>query len=98
LGVFTDQVEYNDSIYHGDETALLEIIHNTQSEYRSVLLVGHNPTITGIAFRLVKNLKSALDTCDLLWIEFETSNWSGADNNNSTMKGLISPSSSKSND
>jgi phosphohistidine phosphatase len=90
-GLSTDAVEYDDSIYHGDETLLLEIIHNIKPEHQSVLFIGHNPTITGVASRLIKNLKSGLDTCDLLWIEFNTFAWKTVDNKNSLMKDLISP-------
>jgi phosphohistidine phosphatase len=90
-GIDSCPIQYEDSIYHGDETQLLEIIRALKPENKCVMLVGHNPTITGIANILVPNFKSGLDTCELLWIEFKTTNWNKVDNKSSSLKQLISP-------
>jgi phosphohistidine phosphatase len=91
-GIKADQIQFDDSIYHGDETRLLEIIHDLKPDHQCVVFIGHNPTITGLAGRLVPTFKSGLDTCDLFWIEFNTAEWSKANSTNSVTKAIISPS------
>jgi phosphohistidine phosphatase len=90
-GINIPEINYDESVYHGDETQLLQIIRQLKPEINCMILVGHNPTITGVADILVPNFKSSLDTCNLLWIEFETTTWNLVSNKNSTLKQLISP-------
>ena len=71
-----DKIKVEPDIYEADLEALLAVIHALPDEAGSVLLTGHNPTITDAANYLSPSpLSGELPTAGLMCLRFLTDNW-----------------------
>jgi len=93
LGIVENEVQFDKLIYSADIEELLDIIRNTEDKYNTLMMVGHNPTISSLANYLVFDFKVGLNTCDLVWIELETPDWSSIDQHCGSLKTFIQNSS-----
>ncbi len=75
FGMKTESIVTNRYIYSGDENDLLDLISETDNAYQSVMLVGHNPSITYAANKLIKSLIDSLPTTGVVCIGLDTENW-----------------------
>lgn len=62
-------------IYHSDQESLLDIIKRQDNKYASVMIAGHNPTITYIAQILSKNQKHEMPTAGVLVLQCASGIW-----------------------
>ncbi|RYD83087.1 MAG: hypothetical protein EOP53_01870 [Sphingobacteriales bacterium] len=62
-------------IYYTDQEALLDIIKRQDNTNNSLMIAGHNPTITYVAQILSKNQKHEMPTAGLLVLECATPTW-----------------------
>ena len=70
-----DKIVVEPGIYGADVDALLAIIHALPDSAASVLLVGHNPTITETANALSPSLLSEMPTAAVVCLRFATEKW-----------------------
>lgn len=49
LGVRPDEIQVSKTLYHGDAEMILDQLYGINDEIQSVMLVGHNPTLTSFA-------------------------------------------------
>ncbi len=68
----TPLIEPMDDLYLAGETRLLAILQAVAETVRSVLLIGHNPGLHGLAVRLADPLASAANPLDLVREGFPT--------------------------
>lgn len=68
-------IQIERDIYYTDEDTLLDVIKRQDDKYRSILLSGHNPTISYLARDLSKELKQSLPTSGLLVLECQGNTW-----------------------
>ncbi len=71
------RVEYEDAVYGADVAALVAILRRRGQEHKSVLLIGHNPTIHDLAVELAQDgpalaaMAGRFPKCALAELEFD---------------------------
>lgn len=71
-----DKIITNERIYNGGVEELVEIIKEIPSKEKTVLLFGHNPSLTWLAHYLCETFRMNLATCGVLGISFDVKSWS----------------------
>ena len=69
------QIMQDREIYLGSEDSLLNIVFALPDHLESVMLVGHNPIITGFAQMFQARIPEDMPTSAVVSISFETNNW-----------------------
>lgn len=72
----TDKIHYNDEIYEASVRSLLQVVNRLKDEWNSVLLVGHNPSISYLSEYLTRSELGDITTCGVVRIEFDIDSWS----------------------
>ncbi len=83
----------------GDGEALMQVLRLKSGETKSILLVGHNPSIEGLANKLVghgddglrKQLAKKYPTATLAVITFDVDGWADVVEVAGTLKGFVRP-------
>ena len=70
-----DKIRVEPSIYQATEETLLGIIRSLPDAAGSVLLVGHNPTMTEVANALSPTVFQELPTAAVVCLRFATERW-----------------------
>ncbi|KAA9333438.1 histidine phosphatase family protein [Hymenobacter busanensis] len=71
----SDQIQVVDDIYGADVDGLLHIIQQLPDQAESVLLVGHNNTITDTANALSPSPLNEMPTAAVVCLHFHTDSW-----------------------
>ena len=73
----TDTLFTIDWLYQTNVEELLSNIHQLPNELKSILIIGHNPTLTQVCNALINELNiDNLPTCGIIEIIFKCKNWS----------------------
>ncbi len=75
IGYPADKIVIEKKIYDGYYTKILEIIYGTPNEIGSLMIFGHNPTITLLANQFVRPEIEMIPTSGVACITFMTSKW-----------------------
>lgn len=75
LGVPPEKIRQEREIYLGTEDNLLDIVASLPEDIDNVMLVGHNPVMTGFAQMLQARLAEDLPTSSVVSITFDTDDW-----------------------
>ena len=76
LGISEQVIGYNEKIYDASVRELLEVINQVGDSVQSVLLIGHNPTMSFFAEYLTGTDFPGIEPCGFVTIRFEEVNWS----------------------
>jgi len=68
-------IEINTSIYYSDTEQLFSIIYALPNHIQSVMLVGHNPTMTQFSNCFVDKAFEYMPTSAIVSVEFDTNEW-----------------------
>ena len=76
-------VQYEHAIYMGDTDVVLDLLHQTAESVKTLLIVGHNPTLHNLALELTgygdryaaQRMSSDFPTCCLAVLDFDVENW-----------------------
>lgn len=71
-------LETNDLIYTNTYHHLIRVIHQIPAQYQTVMLVGHNPSLTHAANLLANEMVSDMSTASIYAIEFYVNDWQAA--------------------
>ncbi|QIL76126.1 MULTISPECIES: SixA phosphatase family protein [Hymenobacter] len=77
-----DQIQVVEKIYQADVNDLMRVVHELPNEANSVLLVGHNNTITDFANLLSPSQIPEMTTAAILCLRFDTNHWAHVDRTN----------------
>ncbi|MEQ8302753.1 MAG: phosphohistidine phosphatase SixA [Cyclobacteriaceae bacterium] len=88
LNLETDIIQSKE-VYHGSLKTLLDVLNQQSDEYKSILLVGHNPYISYFAEFLTKENIGDLSTAGLVMIKFDIANWSDIAEGNGLFEAYI---------
>ncbi len=69
------KIDLNSQIYNANVEDLLHIIRELDDKYNKVVLVGHNPTVTGMIGYLTPNFIEHLPTSGCAEIQFDVKTW-----------------------
>jgi phosphohistidine phosphatase len=75
LGYDEKNIDLNSQIYQANVEDLLFIIRELDDKNSNVILVGHNPTVTGIIGYLTPNFIEHLPTSGFAQIQFDMKTW-----------------------
>jgi phosphohistidine phosphatase len=79
-------------IYLGTEDNLMDIVSSLPEELDSVMMVGHNPVMTGFVQMLQARIAEDLPTSAVVSISFETDNWTKILLSNKRVNFVVFPS------
>lgn len=75
-GVVGATLQIIPSLYQATEGSVLEIIQNTAPGIRSLMVIGHNPSMTQLTTLLAQEVRlDHLPTCGLMVIQFQSKDW-----------------------
>jgi phosphohistidine phosphatase len=85
------KIQLNSTVYNGDAESLADILLNLPDEINSMILVGHNPSVTALANFFLKKKIEWLPTSGVVGIEFETVKWAQISDAEKRTKFVVSP-------
>ncbi len=91
---FQIKVTFPDKLYNISVQDMVNLLQNISDQSNSVLLVGHNPTISQIANELLNNQPNTLSlgTCNIVCISFDVASWQEITDNPGKLEWLYSAS------
>ncbi len=78
LNIPTDQIHFNASIYEASVGSLMRIVQALPDHSEHVMLFGHNPGFSELAYYLGDEDPIALSTCAMVRIDLEIDQWEHA--------------------
>ncbi len=78
------KIHLNEEIYEASARTLLKVINNLKKPWQTVLLVGHNPSLSYVAEYITNEPIGNMSTCGLVEIQFEEDTWEVVSENNGT--------------
>lgn len=69
------KIHLNQEVYEASTRTLLQVINQLKEDWQSVLIVGHNPSLTYLAEYITKSEIGNITTCGVAHIEFENLKW-----------------------
>lgn len=71
----TNRIHQNAELYEASIRTLLRVVNQLKDEWKSVLIVGHNPSVTYLAEYITKAEIGDMTTCGVAHIQFNNMNW-----------------------
>ncbi|NND77818.1 MAG: hypothetical protein HKN39_06510 [Flavobacteriales bacterium] len=71
-----EQFRFEQDIYMASVSEILRIVNSIPDKYNSVMLFGHNPTFSELAWYFDHNFNDHLVTCARVKVEFDLDRWS----------------------
>lgn len=71
-----EQFHFNENIYGAGVSEMLDIVNGISDEHGSVMLFGHNPTFSELAWFFDHNFNDHMVTCARVKVEFDVDSWS----------------------
>ena len=94
LGVSDRIIEFKDVIYNASVRELLTTVNQVSDDYQSVVLIGHNPTITFFAEYITGAPVGNMDPSGLATIRIEKLKWSEVSQGTGIFEGYYHPNHS----
>lgn len=79
LGFKKSDVVVNERLYAFGASDVLDVIRSLDDDLDTVMLVGHNPAITGLVNELARSNIDNVPTCGVAEIKFKTGSWADVD-------------------
>src|SRR5690554_2879979 len=70
-----DTIVFNQDIYEASMRTLFNTITLLDNQYKSVMLIGHNPGFTYLVEYFTNKIIDNMPTCSIVCIEFDISDW-----------------------
>ena len=71
-----NKVHINNEVYEASVRTLLSVINNFKEEWKTVILIGHNPSISYLAEYITGEPIGNMSTCGLVSVQFKLDSWS----------------------
>jgi phosphohistidine phosphatase len=91
IGYAEKDIRIDRKIYDGYYDRILDIIYETSNEIDSLMLFGHNPTITNLANLFLHPGVEDMPTSAVVAITFSTDKWEEVPNAKAKLKFFITP-------
>ncbi len=72
---FLKPIFYNQTLYMGYVNEIKEVLSYTHDEINSLLLVGHNPSLSALAITLSDEFREDMKMGSVVEFEFDTDSW-----------------------
>jgi phosphohistidine phosphatase len=75
LNLDIQQIEFETSIYEAEIEDLMHVIRSFNDKHKTILLIGHNPSMTGIIGYLSNTFLDHLPTSGIVVVDLQESTW-----------------------
>lgn len=89
--IAASDIRIEQSIYQGFESTLFGIVRTFSADWQTVLLFGHNPTMTSIANIFSDEIIINVPTCGIIHVVCDIQDWKEFDRNKGKMEGFYFP-------
>ncbi len=89
-------ITQDDRLYFEGLSSMMDIIKKTKAQYRSLMMVGHNPDMTSLLNKLCGYQTVNMPTCSIACIQFDDE-WSGISDNSGVLQSYDFPKNMQSN-
>lgn len=79
LGFPFSEIRIDEALYHASVKDLLRIARAQDDRYSSIMIFGHNPTITEFVNRCIDHRIDNVPTTGVACLKFDDSSWAGID-------------------
>jgi phosphohistidine phosphatase len=86
-----ETIVFNQDIYEASMRTLFNTISAIDSQYKSVMMIGHNPGFTYLAEYLTNEIIDNMPTCSVVCIEFDINSWEEVSGGLGTLKWFVRP-------
>lgn len=69
------KVQFDKRIYESSAQDLFEVIRKTSPEVKTLVVIGHNPSLTNFANYFMKEKIDEMPTTGVVWLELENKDW-----------------------
>jgi phosphohistidine phosphatase len=80
------KVHVNSEVYDASIRTLLNTVNNLKDEWQTVVLIGHNPSITYLAEYITGEAVGNMSTCGLVNVQFKLDSWQEVSEGNGVFK------------
>ncbi len=91
IGYPAEKIVTDRKIYDGYYDRILDLIYGTKNEIESLMIVGHNPTITHLANLFLHPGIDVLPTSAIVCISFDTNRWESIPNAEAKKEFIVYP-------
>jgi phosphohistidine phosphatase len=70
-----DKMQMEKRIYESSAEEYMQVIRETDKEVKTLVLIGHNPSITIFANQFLTDKIEDVPTTGVVWLEFESTDW-----------------------
>jgi phosphohistidine phosphatase len=71
----SSQIQFDKRIYESTAQEILKVVNEVEAKNKTVLLIGHNPSITDFANSFIADKIDEIPTTGVVWLEFKSDNW-----------------------
>lgn len=86
-----DSIVYSEDIYEASMRTLLSAINGLDDNWRSVMLIGHNPGLTYLAEYMSRQELGNIPTSGVINLEFDVDSWQEVSGGTAILKWFIYP-------
>lgn len=69
------KIKIDERIYEASQSQLLEVVRTMNDKYSSIMLFGHNPTITHFVNRVIEHTIENVPTTGVACLSFDVESW-----------------------
>jgi len=70
-----DKIQYTETVYLADETALIQVVNNIDDSVKRAVLIGHNPGLTGLANSIGDRPIENIPTAGVCCMDLKITSW-----------------------
>lgn len=85
------EIQVNKEIYQANVVSLFNIFFDLSDQYKSIIIVGHDPSLTNFINQFTSSPIDYLPTSGVVCIEFETDKWDFIHNSAYEIKYMVFP-------
>ena len=85
------KIQFERRIYESSAEDILQVVHETNADIKTLLLIGHNPSLTYFVNRLVQDKIDDLPTTGVVWLKLKCEDWEISGETPCTLQGFYTP-------
>ncbi|MDP3463616.1 MAG: histidine phosphatase family protein [Bacteroidales bacterium] len=91
LGFPKDDIKFDPTLYHADSNRLFDQFLDMSDDYKTIMMVGHNPTLTNFVNNFLQPPIDWLPTSGVVCLSFETDKWETLRDSPSKVEFIVFP-------
>ena len=68
-------IQFDKRIYESTAEDVLQVVRETDSKVKTLVVIGHNPSLTNLANMFAENSIEEIPTTGVVWLEFSIKDW-----------------------